>query len=280
MYSIYLTSKNGSYKFIVFSKDRPLQLHALLKSIQHFVVGEFEIFIIYNVSNEETYGKTYLELAREFKSENIKFIKENNSFRDTLKKVLIKINKGRIFFLVDDIIFKNFINLSVLDKVNIRTCVFSLRHGTHLSHSYVVNRSQKLPFFSESSFSSEVIEWKWSLGELDWGYPLSVDGHLFDISEARFWVNNLNFKSPNTFELSLQIFKRFYFLKKGMAFRNSIILNIPCNKVQDDIQNFHGNLHQSELLNLWNNGYRIDHLSFQNILNKSVHEELEFKIIK
>jgi len=271
---------SGPFKFVVFSKDRPMQLHALLKSMQHYIKGEFEIYIIYSTSNEEPYQKAYLDLEQEFINDNIQFVKEEFSFQKTLKNVIERFEKSRIFFLVDDIVFKNHIDLSILKEFDTKNTIFSLRHGTHLSYSYVVDKDQKLPKISKSSFSPELITWKWSCGEYDWGYPFSVDGHLFEISEVKFWVNNLEFKSPNTFELALQLLNRFNFYKSGLAFKNSIIVNIPCNKVQNEIQNYHGNYHQMDLLNLWNEGYRIDFLSFHNVLNKSVHEEFEFKLIK
>lgn len=268
----------SSFKFIVFSKDRPLQLHALLSSMAYYISGEYEIIVIYDTNNDGAYDVSYESLKNEFVNEKINFVRESESFQNTLRKTINSISSSKMFFLVDDIIFKNYVDLDALKLVDTKRYIFSLRHGVHLSYSFIVDRIQELPPYE--LYMPNVIKWKWKTGEFDWRYMHSVDGHLFDVEEVKFWVNNLKFKSPNTFEMSIQFFNRFNFYKYGLAFNESIIINIPCNQVQNEIQNIHGNLHQSKLLELWNLGYRIDFLSYHGIINKSVHEDLKLNLVK
>ncbi|WP_154647901.1 hypothetical protein [Pedobacter arcticus] len=264
----------NDFSFIVFSKDRPMQLDALLKSLFHYTKGNFKIHVVYAVTDKE-YAKGYKQVKKEFLGLPVSFIMEK-SFKKDLNTIVGNIQIGRVFFLVDDIIFKAPLNLEELKGVNSNKEIFSLRHSLFLNYSYVVNKTQKLPDFLSGT---KDLVWKWEKGELDWNYPLSVDGHLFNLSDVKFWVKWLDYRSPNTFEHALQLFKKHYDGYLGKSYRHSVVFNNPCNKVQSDINNIHGNVHQLELLNKWFEGYRIDFLSYEGLENRSVHEERELKLL-
>lgn len=269
---------NEEIPFIIFSKDRSIQLHALLSSIFYYVSGPFNVWVLYS-TEEGQHDHSYEQLINEFEEKkNINFYKQGNSFSDDLIQIVKGLDTERIFFLVDDIIFKRHIDLKDLNDINIDSEVFSLRHGNHLNYSYVVSKMQKLPEFKNKD--KHFLTWNWSEGELDWAYPLSVDGHLFNTSDVLFWVSNLKFNSPNSFEHSMQYLIRYYIRLKGVCYNQSVIFNNPCNKVQSEVVNIHGTMHQSELLKLWNEGYIIDFKTLEGYNNSSVHEEVNFTLKK
>ena len=85
---------------IIFSKDRPLQLHALICSIRHCLTGCENIFILYQASSE-AYICAYEKLRLECDLKNIHWHPEVD-FRGDLLRILKKINSDLMFFLVDE----------------------------------------------------------------------------------------------------------------------------------------------------------------------------------
>jgi hypothetical protein len=189
-----------------------------------------------------------------------------------------RLKDGKIFFLVDDIVFTEMVDYRFLVSLNLSETVFSLRMGEHLDYSYVVASKQPLPATLE--VQENCLTWKWRDGSLDWGYPLSVDGHIFTIAEVLLWAKHLNYSSPSSFEDSLQRLRSVYLCKRGMSFRKSRLVNIPANIVQSEVSNFHGEVHQDDLLRQWNEGLAIDHTQFRGWNNNSVHQEAEFQFIR
>ncbi len=148
--------------------------------------------------------------------------------------------------------------------------------GTHLNYSYVVNKLQNLP---EIMIKNDFVIWDWNKGELEWGYPLSVDGHLFGKDEIEVLASMLSYTSPNSFEEALHVFKNVFSSRIGMSYSKALIFNNPCNKVQKDVENFHGEMHQDILLKYWNEGKQINYKAFYGYINKSVHEEVNISLI-
>jgi len=271
-------SHPSSISAVVFSKDRAMQLHALLASFFDTKVGECEIFVIYKSSTAE-HKKAYEVVSRIF-GEKVKFVDQEKypAFRDCLELVVSQSPKGKLFFLVDDIVFTEVVDYQLLASLDLSETVFSLRMGEHLDYSYVVDASQPLP--KALVHTDGYLRWQWSAGRLDWGYPLSVDGHVFSTDEVRLWIKYFEFGSPSSFENSLQKLKYIYRNKQGMSFRKARIVNIPANKVQDEVNNLHGTTHQDDLLRQWLDGMAIDHRKFRGWVNHSVHQEADFHLIK
>ena len=263
---------------VVFSKDRAMQLHALLTSFFETKIGECEIVVIYK-SSTATHKRAYDEVIKIF-GEQVKFVEQEKypAFRDCLGQVVSQLPIGKIFFLVDDIVFTEVVDYQFLASLDVSDTVFSLRMGDHLNYSYVVDANQPLPQTLE--FENEYLVWQWREGKLDWGYSLSVDGHIFSTSEVLLWIKYFEFFSPSSFENSLQKLKHLYREKRGMSFRKARIVNIPVNKVQDEVNNIHGSIHQDDLLQQWLDGMAIDTGKFRGWVNQSVHQEAVLNMIK
>lgn len=255
---------------IIFSKDRALQLDGLLRSFFINKIGECKIIVIYS-SSCENHQRAYLEVIDRHNKEVV-FFEESNGFKSTLLKVLNFIDTAKIFFLVDDIIFVEPVDFNYLSGLDTSKYIFSLRMGDHLNYSYVVDKNQPLPNFINKN--DEYLYWDWSRSELDWAYPFSVDGHIFGLEEIKLLTKSLDFKAPNSFEGALQKEKVLFSKRLSMSYRKARIFNNPCNKVQKEAKNLHGNFHQDDLLKRWQNGDELDIDSLQGYLNKSVHEEV------
>ena len=269
--------KKNSISTVIFSKDRAMQLHALLASFFESKIGECHVVVIFT-SSTEAHKRAYKDVVNIF-AKSVRFIEQIDypSFRECLEVVISKLPEGNLFFLVDDIIFTEDVDYKFLASLDVSDTIFSLRMGDHLNFSYVVNMKQQLPKKIKSK--DEYLIWKWNEGILDWGYPLSVDGHIFSTTEVLLWIKYLDFVSPSSFENALQRFRYIYCNKQGMSFKKSRIVNIPANKVQNEVNNIHAFIHQDYLLQKWFDGMVIDHSIFRNWINNSVHQEAEFKLI-
>jgi hypothetical protein len=260
---------------IVFSMDRALQLDGLLRSFFLNKQGECTIFVIYKTSGQK-HQKAYQDVIKRFENK-VQFFEEGVGFKPTILDALDQINTGKLFFLVDDIIFTEKVDFDKLSKIDSSKYIFSLRMGNHLNYSYVVDKAQKLPQFINKV--DEFLYWDWSDSdsEHDWAYPLSVDGHIFGVEEIRLLAEYFDYKGPNSFEGILQKVKGLFSKRIGMSYKKARILNNPCNKVQTEVKNLHGEMHQDELLKIWDSGQEIDVEVLQGYINKSVHEDLVFE---
>jgi len=264
---------NANTNIIIFSKDRPLQLHALLGSIEDCVTGVGATHILYHASNT-TYESGYHRLAVECNLPNVNWYKEEDFRADTLK-ILDKIRSKLLFFLVDDIIFTEKVNCDDFKHLDTKKYILSLRLGGNLSYCYMADAKQPLPKFSPypDVKNNEFLLWKWSDGKWDWGYPLSLDGHIFSSNEIKKIFKATFFNSPNSLESAIQIFYYPYKRRMGVCYLKSRLVNIPNNKVQNLNKNRSQGNDPEKLHELWINGFRINYRRYYGLDNKSVHEE-------
>ena len=259
-------------EIIIFSKDRAIQLEALLRSFYQFGKHPVKLHVLFNASTQE-HTRGYQKLIQAYSSRSICFIEENN-FRKDLIALFKKLEGDKVFFLVDDLFFKEEFNLNEFFSINPKKYVASLRMGSHLNYAYTLQKQQPLPLFEATKEHPTMLCWDWQAAESDWSYPLSVDGHLFDTKEIKLLVEELEYKAPNSFEEALQIMKPLFAQRKGLCYKQSIIVNNPCNKVQTENKNIHGQLSVEELNRKWLDGYRIDLSAYERMANTSAHQEL------
>lgn len=259
---------------LVFSKDRPLQLFTLLHTYFENVKNPAPLTVIYDTSNQD-YENAYLEIAEYFldKSVRVAFVKEVGSFRETLNQELDKIEVHALFFLVDDILFIRPVDLSVVNELDPQTAVLSLRHSPQLRWSYTSKATLVPPRFSNSPVSPELLSFKWFEREYEWSDPWSVDGQVLSTAEVRVLTRISDFKAPNSYEVALKAFNDIAANRIGVCFRESKILNLPINRVQNEIPNLSGSISCAYLLEQWNLGMMIDTQMFADYSPISPHEE-------
>lgn len=267
--------------------DRAMQLHALLGSYVDNVHNRAKLSILYRATTE-AHEIAYQEVFDEYQGVIETIIKQDTrqSFRSHLNNILQGSSAEYLFFLVDDDLFiekfdlVNFANLTTFYSVP------SMRMGLNLTQSYVVQKVQPLPAnvpfeLAHSTVGSkdELTYWRWCDGALDWGYPLSVDGHLFLRKEIMAFATNTEFDSPNTFEGNMQKYLPQFSNRFGIAYEKSRMVNIPYNRVQNDIENIHANVHQDYMLEKWQAGNRINWRSYYGMANESVHQEMPLNLL-
>jgi hypothetical protein len=246
---------------LVFSKDRAMQLHALLTSYFEKVQNFCPLSILYKTTNEKS-RQSYEVLKMEFSAFPIRFIEEN-IFNEQVKVWLATQSADRIFFMTDDAIFLDAFDMKDALLFNPLNEIVSLTKGKDLQYCFTKNVKQELPAFDNvlqlngKSFNS----WRW--GDCprshDWAYPLSVDGTFFLREEMLKLVENISFKNPNTLEANMQLFRSFFLQRKGVCYDKVKMINVPCNLVQNEFNNRStGFFKAEELQSLWDKGKRID----------------------
>jgi hypothetical protein len=261
---------------ICFSKDRAAQLDLFIRSIEKNAKNIFSIKVIYTTSNPE-FEKGYEKLIEKFPE--VKWIKEENFREQTIQAISDTESDYTCFFTDDDIIYRKVDEqemVSKLEEDNMTFC-FSMRLGLNTTTCYTMNCDNVIrPDFEDDKF----ISWDWSVHYMDFGYPLSVDGHIFRTKEIHKLTKKITFENPNTYEGRLQMFSN-YPKKKMWSYKNSALVNSPSNIVQSVYQNRKGETHgvsTKELNDAFLSGrcIELDKIDFSNIVG--CHQELELPL--
>lgn len=264
---------------VVFSMDRACQLQALLQSYFHFVKNPVVVRVLYKATSEP-FQLGYNKLIAEYSdNELVSFVAQQQEFKIDLQAMMQQVATKNITFLVDDILFKNPVDFGDLKDVNASETIISLRLGNHITYSYTNQKRHEFPNLLASKDLVNGLEWNWAEGAFAWGYPLSVDGNIFSTLEMRILVNICGYKAPNTFEQAIQIANPLFRNRKALCFKDSILVNIPCNKVQTENNNYSGEISVTDLNQKWLDGMEIDFKSVAGIKNESTHQELPLTFI-
>ena len=175
-----------------------------------------------------------------------------------------------MWFWVDDIIVKDTIDLSdcadALEKCNAHG--FFLRLGKNLKHCYANDAFQQLPPLSNPL--EEIYCWKFADAEHDWRYPNNLDFTLYRKKDLANIFRNCDYKTPYSLESAFMGHSDMS--KRGLCYETSKIVNFPLNIVQTDWPNKTTNTHSpQQLLELFNNGLKIDIKKLHKLANTSAH---------
>lgn len=261
---------------VIFSKDRPLQLDGLLRSIQHHVSGVAAIHVLYRAS-DEAYERAYTECAEALQTDTQINWTAEHDFKVDLVQTLDRVTTESLCFLVDDIVFIRPVDLAAIDKDAIRHGIVSLRLGQNINFCYTKQKPMQLPSL-QTKTNSPLLKFSWKESTYDWAYPLSVDGHIFPTLEIQVAAKHLDYRAPNTFERALQILTPLYQARLGYCFDEPRILNIPLNRVQDEVQNISGEITPESLLKSWQNGQTLDYKQLSDVATNSVHTEIKIRL--
>jgi hypothetical protein len=264
---------------IVFSKDRACQLKLLIDSIEKNAKNIFELKVIYTYTNPE-YEKGYEKLINQYPE--VKWVRESSNFKqDVLSSIENTDSNYTCFFTDDDIIYRTLKEEDLtrhLEEDKDAFC-FSTRLGLNTNKCYTMNCDNVIrPSFEDDTF----ISWDWKVHYMDFGYPLSVDGHIFRTKEIFKLTKKVNFSNPNTYEASLQMFDNFP-RNKMWSYKHSALVNSPSNIVQNTFQNRKGETHGVSTKDLndafLSGGFiELDKIDFSNIVG--CHQELELPLTK
>jgi len=259
---------------IIFSRDRAMQLNLLLDSIVQFDTKKLlDINILYFTSSslfKQGYEKLKLLYPKYKWYENTaysipnytlnfnllywhnyyswlkyKHLRNNKTnFKDLLVDILSKSPLSSVMFLTDDSFFYRNIEMP---NVNDRISSISLRHGAQLTGG-------KYETFEDH------IEWDVYQNDFftDWGYPFSIDGHIYDRNIILKIARKLIFNNPNSFEGNVVGYVKSHHLFPSIAaMKTSCLVGTELNRVQTIVDNNHKNISQELMNNYFLDGYTL-----------------------
>lgn len=253
---------------IVFSKNRALQLHGLLTSYYDKVLPPQPLHVIYTAENL-AHRRSYEPVKRCFP--HVHFIEEK-SFREDLIELLESLRSRAVVFFVDDMVFVNEVDLGKISGVDLLETVPTLRLGETIKRNYPWRRHQRKPTFYRKGDDDGLLYFRWHQGELDWQYPLSLDGHIFQRMELLELTGRTDFRSPNTYEGSLQKYQPLFVTREGACYPEPRVFAIPWNRVQHDYPNYCGGMDADFLLARWNRGYQLDTTQLYGLAVEAAHQ--------
>lgn len=256
---------------IAFSYNRPMQLYALLESVEKRVTHFRKLAVICRI--DPSYQNGYATVQSRF--QNVHFVEQSPSnFKSILMDLLFgEFGQGAdyVVFAVDDII--------VTDEVDIREGIGKLeqtganglyyRLGSHINYFYMLDRPQKVPDLFE--VGDRYFGWDLNKAEDEWAYPNTVDFALYPKGSIQSDFNQFDFSNPSELEGywgTLGCKKQL-----GLCCNRAKVINIPLNIVSKvGWMNRASHRFSSEDLNLlFSIGLKIDIDQFYRVLNTSVH---------
>lgn len=262
---------------IIFSYDRPMQLYALLESVEHYVTGIANVTVIYRTSTPD-FSKGYAQVQQNFNK--VTYLQQGSDPRSDFKKLTFAATFDNpseyVLYAVDDDIVTDYIDLNrCIELMNTyKAYAFYLRLGLNLSECYALGAPQGIPPVVQADLG--VYAWRFREGMHDWAYPHNVDLTLYRKSDIFFFLETQEYHSPNSLEGMWANEGRAIMYKHGLCYECTKMVNLPLNRVQNDCQNTHMNFMDPQgLLELFNNGQKIDIRPLHQIKNISAHMNYE-----
>lgn len=252
-------------KAIVFSRDRPMQLDLLLTSLEQNAPGIFDVTVISH-TRQEVFQEGYAICAQEHSE--VRFMVEDGL---TYQVRSLALGPELVtFFTDDDVLYRPL--ASIPDLYEDWIC-FSLRLGDNTTYCYPLDCEQPRP---AASFDHPVI-WAWEQYEGDFGYPMSLDGHVFRGQDLLPILHTRHFSNPNWLEEILTRDAKTIGRPLMACFHESRLVGLPLNRVNETTPNRNGDTHPysvQELNDRYLSGERIDltALDFSDI--RGAHQEI------
>jgi len=300
---------------IIFSKDRAMQLQAVLRSffLHCNDINIIHISVLYTCSSEQ-HTHQYMQLKKEWEGHpNVAFVQQKH-FRDDVFKILNPYPAKSfsywffenlshlhhrltylltkllptmdtsyiILFLVDDAVcVHDFCMIDVMDALRDHSdsLAFSLRLGRNTTFCYMNNVAQHPPDFIP--VDNNVLKFNWIDADQDFGYPLEVSSSAYRAIEVLPLLLMIKFNNPNHLEGGMNLFKDVLASQSPalLCFKKSVAFCNPVNKVQTIAAKNHAGLVYSynteELAEKFDRGKRIDVQFYSGFVSNSCHQEVE-----
>ena len=247
------------FHFIVFSKDRPLQLAACLETLTDKLShGTCQIDVLARI--EPPYANAYMAVAEEF--ERVGFVEERDFASDM--DSLIHEQADYVCFMCDDVLSIADINLQDAESVlsDDKVVGVSLRLGTNVVVGMFGNE-QPQPIFTPAGPDNKFVQWDINEAAGDWAYPWDVLGTIYRAEFVNaMWPLVSHAHNPSQFEdAGSRAWRNATLQHQYASWRDARTVVPTINVVQDQFAN--GVIGPSPvdplfLLEAWNNGLRMD----------------------
>lgn len=252
---------------IIFSRNRAMQLDALLASIELYAPTVFdELIVLYRADHDHAMSYRLLRQERvcfDGAVNQIRYLERAEGglpvdFYSAMHFVLDhRLRTQQLVFFSDDCMFYRRHNTRV-DLHALDAFCYAFRLGNNVNYCYPINQPQ-------------------GPGEHDFNYALTIDGHVYRADDIIRRIKALPyFNSPTQMEDRLQDGQRY----KIAYPEHSVMVNVPNNLVQTSYPNRNGGGSVATLLSRYLEGYRIDiqAMDFSNV--NACHQEIPFVFVQ
>jgi glycosyltransferase involved in cell wall biosynthesis len=250
--------KNRSADLIIFSYDRPLQLYALIESIQTYMSGVNSISVIFRASNKQ-YIEAYENVGSHFNT--VRFIKQSDWPEHDFKSLAIQTTFQKcidasqyVIYSADDIIVKS--------PINVSDCIQTLKNtGAYcfaFKERYKSNLSSDPDSLQSVKVNQEAIGWQINESRGDWDLATCITMTLYRKIDLHNPFFSIKFK--HTLDLAknwAQETKPYLREKRervGICFIDPKVVNIPINQSANNEKNYT----PETLLHMYNQGLKFD----------------------
>ena len=224
---------------IIFSKNRAMQLEALLRSL-----SLENVFVLYKC--DDGFRPGYDKLIKMFP--DVCFIGEI-SFKGQVLDLML--GEHILFLVDDDIMIRSFsedCNEFEEFKGNEEIITLSLRMATKYDYAFLRDKEVPLPDFNGG-------KWEWRNHSHDWGYPMAT-AHIFRSKDILPILNKVEFSCPHTMEHALR--RNAPDKKYALCFEEAKFINNLANQVQSKYKCKNAKIPVESLEALFVKGERID----------------------
>lgn len=259
---------------IVFSKDRPMQLHAYLESLLSFSDAHAkDVTILFRQNPDIDYRRVITSFP------NVNWVKEKDFHFDLVSA--INAADDYIMFGCDDVVFTGSFSLDRAKSVlsgNEDIFGFSFRLGNNIQ-----------PQPKNISDFKEYRKWRWlGAAEPHYNYPWELDCTLYRKSDIQQMLHayEANIRSPNYFEGDFAVDATKYINRPNLACLNQISKGvvITVNVVQDTHQNSFDNNKRTDIYtldNLYNKkNNKLDIKAISEVGNQAIHVGSEYFLLQ
>jgi len=264
---------------VVFSKDRPLQLHAAVASLRATCTDpeRLRVRALVFASTDEM-ARRYHTVGRELPY--LDLVPETD-FRATT----LEVTRGARYlgFVVDDAIFvRPWSARAAVDALEHipQALGVSLRLGKNTTTCYTLQKAQPVP---PVVAAGPWLAFEWTRAVLDFGYPLELSSSVYRGEDLSPLLEELAFRNPNELEASLaRRCLRFKDTRPVLLMaEKSLAFCAPLNMVQTAFPNRAGNRaeYSIEALGaLFDEGGRVDVQALRGFTPKACHQEIELPL--
>ena len=251
-------SMNDLFWFVL-SKDRPLQLDALLRSMHAMVSATAPCVVLYKTSNDR-YQRAYADVFNRHRDMQLDVVPDQDFKADVFNIVRTR-QYQRVAFLVDDQVFVAPVNLKKILTLDPNFATYSLRLGKRITRSQPLGNIETghPPFLTLDGLPEEWLAWHWAKGRGDWQGANCLDGNVLSRTMVLAAFEHpiaARISGPQTLEMSLTA--------SGIATRIGIcsvepqVVNLAANRVSEEQYWYpHGTATADTLLGAWESGYQL-----------------------
>jgi len=255
---------------VIFSLDRCMQLHACLESIQKYVRGMNNIYVIY-VSTNEKYDEGYDKLKQMFPS--IFFIRQpapvDETFKSTFLQFLFDENENHsqyVVFGVDSSILKDYVDMHLVVDMMETTNAYAF----FLCLGNIELQKRLPPIYS---LANNTYTWQFHHGEGVWNWPHNLDMTVYRKKDIKELLYQLEYNNPNDL-------RKYWGLKEtpsvrdmALCFKNSKVLHMSGYQNQIFIT-------PMEFQEKYLEGYKINIAPLHQMQNDFYHVDHEVDFVK